>query len=94
MEINYYIEPDVPLMLNGDSSRIRQIINNLERMDENTASKQIRALNKSVQPYIIALTVGVQKEDSDKAFEAGMNAFATKPLQLEDRKTALADAGC
>lgn len=29
LEINYYIEADVPLTLNGDATRIRQIINNL-----------------------------------------------------------------
>ena len=29
LEINYFIEADVPLTLNGDATRIRQIINNL-----------------------------------------------------------------
>jgi PAS domain S-box-containing protein len=63
------------------------------RMDGYTAAKLIRQQTQdSTKPWIIALTAGAQKEDSDRAFAAGMNAFTTKPIQLEGLKTVLANA--
>jgi PAS domain S-box-containing protein len=63
------------------------------RMDGYTASKLIRQQTQSpAKPWIIALTAGAQKEDSDRAFAAGMNAFTTKPIQLEGLKAVLANA--
>jgi len=63
------------------------------RMDGYTASRLIRQQNHHTkQPWIIALTAGAQKEDSEKAFAAGMNAFTTKPIQLEGLKAVLDSA--
>ncbi len=65
----------------------------MERMDGYTASKLIRQQKHNVtKPWIVALTAGAQKEDSDKAFESGMNAFTTKPIQIESLQAVLAHA--
>ncbi len=63
------------------------------RMDGYTAAQLIRQQTQdSKKPWIIALTAGAQKEDSERAFAAGMNAFTTKPIQLEGLKAVLAHA--
>jgi CheY-like chemotaxis protein len=63
------------------------------RMDGYSAAKLIRQQTKDAnKPWIIALTAGAQKEDSERAFAAGMNAFTTKPIQLEGLKAVLANA--
>lgn len=63
------------------------------RMDGYTAAKLIRQQTQdATKPWIIALTAGAQKEDSERAFSAGMNAFTTKPIQLEGLKAVLAHA--
>lgn len=63
------------------------------RMDGYTAAKLIRQQTKDAnKPWIIALTAGAQKEDSERAFAAGMNGFTTKPIQLEGLKAVLATA--
>jgi CheY-like chemotaxis protein len=63
------------------------------RMDGYTAAKLIRQHTQDAnKPWIIALTAGAQKEDSERAFAAGMNAFTTKPIQLEGLKAVLANA--
>jgi CheY-like chemotaxis protein len=63
------------------------------RMDGYTAAKHIRQqTHNSKKPWIIALTAGAQQEDNDRAFAAGMNAFTTKPIQLEGLKAVLANA--
>jgi CheY-like chemotaxis protein len=62
-------------------------------MDGYTAAKHIRQqTHNSKKPWIIALTAGAQQEDNDRAFAAGMNAFTTKPIQLEGLKAVLANA--
>jgi signal transduction histidine kinase/DNA-binding response OmpR family regulator len=62
-------------------------------MDGYTATEKIRALaNLAHQPWIIALTAGVQQADTERAFACGMNAFATKPIQLEQLYQVLTDA--
>jgi signal transduction histidine kinase/CheY-like chemotaxis protein len=62
----------------------------MDRMDGYTATRHIRENKKNLtRPWIIALTAGAQSEDSDKAFEVGMNAFTTKPIQLEGLKQVL-----
>jgi PAS domain S-box-containing protein len=59
-------------------------------MDGYSATQQIRANNgNSYRPWIIALTAGVQKEDTERALASGMNDFATKPIQLEQLQTLL-----
>jgi PAS domain S-box-containing protein len=65
----------------------------MDRMDGYTATRHIRENKKNLtRPWIIALTAGAQNEDSDKAFESGMNAFTTKPIQLEGLKEVLETA--
>jgi CheY-like chemotaxis protein len=62
-------------------------------MDGYTATEKIRAQqNAGGQPWIIALTAGVQQADTDRAFASGMNAFATKPIQLHELHAALIQA--
>jgi len=62
-------------------------------MDGYTATEKIRAQqNAHHQPWIIALTAGVQQADTERAFACGMNAFATKPIQLEQLFQVLTDA--
>ncbi len=61
-------------------------------MDGYTATEKIRAQqNAGPQPWIIALTAGVQQVETDRAFASGMNAFATKPIQLEQLLQVLND---
>ncbi|MFO1389426.1 response regulator [Cellvibrio sp.] len=63
------------------------------RMDGYTAARFIRQqTQKNTRPWIIALTAGAQKEDSERAFSAGMNAFTTKPIQIDSLKAVLANA--
>lgn len=64
----------------------------MDRMDGYTATRIIRSKKTAQKPWIIALTAGVQTEDSDKAFESGMNDFITKPIQLKQLEAALAKA--
>jgi len=62
-------------------------------MDGYTATEKIRAQqNAGPQPWIIALTAGVQQADTVRAFAAGMNAFATKPIQLQELELVLNQA--
>lgn len=62
-------------------------------MDGYTATEKIRALqNNTTSPWIIALTAGVQQADTERAFACGMNAFATKPIQLEHLNQVLSEA--
>nr|WP_324257927.1 ATP-binding protein [Cellvibrio fontiphilus] len=62
-------------------------------MDGYTATQKIRAQeNVAGQPWIIALTAGVQPADAERAFASGMNAFATKPIQLQDLDQVLTQA--
>lgn len=62
----------------------------MPRMDGLTATRLIR---RSGQPFanipIIALTAATMSEDRDKAFAAGVNAFATKPVASAHLKAAL-----
>ena len=54
------------------------------------ATRRIRELTgSSDQPYIIAMTAGVMKEEQDAATEAGMNGFLAKPLSVEQLESAL-----
>ncbi len=57
-------------------------------MDGIEATKRIRALVKSSQPTIIALSANAMNEDKRSAEAAGVDAFLSKPLTLD----ALADA--
>ncbi|MBS4038981.1 MAG: PAS domain S-box protein [Flavobacteriales bacterium] len=47
------------------------------------ACKEIRIINNEKNPIIIALTAGAFVDEKDKAFEAGMNDYITKPIQKQ-----------
>ncbi len=55
----------------------------MPRMDGVTATKQIRQ-DDTQKPWIVALTANASPEDRQSCFDAGMNDFVTKPIQLED----------
>ncbi len=62
----------------------------MDRMDGYTATRLIRENKRdNEKPWIIALTAGVQADDSLKAYEAGMNDFITKPIQIKELEDAL-----
>jgi CheY-like chemotaxis protein len=55
-------------------------------MDGVTASKQIRDLQLSKQPHIIAVTANAFQEDVEKCLNAGMCGHMAKPIKREDLK--------
>jgi CheY-like chemotaxis protein len=60
----------------------------MPQMDGLAATKHIRQQGTSADdPYIIAMTGHVSDEDKDACFNAGMNAYLTKPIRFN----ALAD---
>ena len=60
-------------------------------MDGITATKEIRAINRSDAKRIpiIAMTANAFKEDAQKCFEAGMNAHLAKPLNVKMLKQTI-----
>lgn len=55
----------------------------MPNMDGYTASTVIRTIGLNCETPIIALTANAMKGESEKCFEAGMNAYLTKPLRRE-----------
>ena len=57
----------------------------MPKMDGYTATREIRTLadNKKANIPIIAMTANAFEEDKKKAFEAGMNAHISKPINIE-----------
>ena len=57
----------------------------MPKMDGYTATREIRTLgnNKKANIPIIAMTANAFEEDKKKAFEAGMNAHISKPINRE-----------
>lgn len=57
----------------------------MPKMDGYTATREIRTLsnNKKANIPIIAMTANAFEEDKQKAFEAGMNAHISKPINIE-----------
>lgn len=51
-------------------------------MDGFEATRQIRKMKAAKDPVIIALTGLASQEDEDKAFNAGVDLFLTKPVQF------------
>lgn len=57
----------------------------MPEMDGYTATKEIRRFEDKKHPHlIVGLSAHAVKERQDKAFEAGMNQYLTKPVKLED----------
>ncbi|MDD9950008.1 MAG: ATP-binding protein [Zetaproteobacteria bacterium] len=56
----------------------------MPEMDGFTATQRIReTVPKQTQPYIVALTASVMKEDNERCLKAGMDEFMAKPLSLK-----------
>ena len=57
----------------------------MPKMDGYTATREIRTLrnNKKANIPIIAMTANAFEEDKQKAFEAGMDAHISKPINIE-----------
>lgn len=62
----------------------------MPEMDGLEATRQIRSsLDRERQPWIIAMTANVLESDRRASFDAGMNDFVAKPVQVEDLENAL-----
>ena len=58
-------------------------------MDGITATKEIHSLNLRPRPAIVAMTANAFAEDKQKCFQAGMDDFISKPLELDEVKRIL-----
>jgi CheY-like chemotaxis protein len=62
----------------------------MPEMDGVESTKRIRAeLPPNHQPYIVAFTANVMKEDYDRCITAGMNDFIGKPVEIGGLAAAL-----
>jgi signal transduction histidine kinase/ActR/RegA family two-component response regulator len=61
-------------------------------MDGLETTRRIRAMALAQQPRIVALTANAFAEDRDRALEAGMDGFLSKPLQLDQLRHELCSA--
>ena len=61
----------------------------MPEMDGLEASKTINKRWPDTRPKIIAMTAGALKSDRDKCFEAGMDDYITKPVNVEELTAAL-----
>ena len=70
-----------------DESKYDLILMDIQmpKMDGYTATREIRTLsnNRKANIPIIAMTANAFEEDKRKAFEAGMNAHISKPINIE-----------
>ena len=64
----------------------------MPRMNGFTATREIRTLsdNKKANIPIIAMTANAFDEDKKLAFEAGMNGFVAKPINIQTLMNTLA----
>ncbi|NJN18652.1 MAG: response regulator [Oscillochloris sp.] len=66
----------------------------MPKLDGTAATEKIRRLGSAVrQPYIIALTASAMPGDRERFLQAGMNGYLSKPVQIEDLRRVLAEAG-
>jgi CheY-like chemotaxis protein/anti-sigma regulatory factor (Ser/Thr protein kinase) len=63
----------------------------MPQMDGLEATRRIRTLPKLHQPYIVALTAGVQPADQEACVKAGMDDYLAKPVRLPEARELLAD---
>lgn len=62
----------------------------MPELDGISATQRIRALGPSVhQPYIVALTANAMSGDRERYLAAGMDAYLSKPVRLEDLRSAI-----
>lgn len=66
----------------------------MPKMDGYTATRKIRALSDKTKSSIpiIAMTANAFEEDKEKAFQAGMNGFITKPIDIEKMNRILLES--
>jgi CheY-like chemotaxis protein len=53
-------------------------------MDGPSAARMIRSRAEASQPHIVAFTANILDENRRTCFEAGMDDFVTKPLDMDD----------
>lgn len=66
----------------------------MPRLDGLEATRRIRQQWPEDGPYIVALTAHTLDEDRRRCFEAGMDAFLSKPLRLDVLRRTLAEVPC
>lgn len=85
----------VEIMKQAESGRYHLILMDIQmpKMDGFAATSKIRNLSdsKNANTPIIAMTANAFDEDKQAAFEAGMNGFIAKPINIEELMSALAE---
>lgn len=62
----------------------------MPEMDGLTAARQIcKEYSETERPYIIALTANAMQGDRQRCLDAGMNAYISKPIQVEELVSAI-----
>ena len=64
----------------------------MPRMDGHAATREIRAALGDAQPFVVALTANALDGDDQKALDAGMDAYLSKPVARQDLADVLARA--
>jgi CheY-like chemotaxis protein len=64
----------------------------MPNMDGLTATREIRKMSDIKQPYIIALTANAFAEDQQACYEAGMDDFISKPIDIHRLQASLLHA--
>ena len=63
-------------------------------MDGVEATRKLRKMlaRRKIRPYIVALTASAGKPDQDRCIDAGMDAFLSKPIRINDMLAVLKNA--